>query len=60
MTQNEALEALAGTWRFEPIGDLVVLREVSLIEAVRTQETTRLPNLPRSSNYVDTQVQHSS
>ena len=60
MTRSEAREALADTWQFECVGDLIALREVDLIEAVRTQETTRLPNLPTSSNYVDTQAQHSS
>lgn len=59
MTNHEAREALMNTWRFERIGDLIALREASLIEAVRTQETTRVPDLPRSSDYVDTQVQHS-
>lgn len=60
MTNDEAREALANTWLFERTGNLIALREVSLVEAVRTQETTRLPNLPRSSNYVNMQVQHSS
>lgn len=60
MTNNEAREALANTWRFERVGDLIALRETSLIEAVRTQETTLVPRLLRSSDYVDMQVQHPS
>ncbi len=59
MTQNEALKALAGTWQFERVGDLVALREVSLIEAVRTQDV-HLPNPSGAPNHADIQVQHSS
>ena len=38
MTRDEAKKALAETWRFNRVGELVALREVGLIEAVRAQE----------------------
>ena len=38
MTKNEAREILAGTWRFNLVGEVVALREVELIEAVRDHE----------------------
>lgn len=50
MTRTQAREALAETWRFNRVGDLVVLREVKLIEAVRALEA-RSPNLPGSFGY---------
>ena len=57
MTKNEAREALAASWRFERAGDLISLREVELIEAVRIHETTCSSNPPRSFDYVDARVQ---
>lgn len=60
MTKNEAREALATTWRFERVGELISLREVKLIEAVRAHEATRSPNLPSSPTYADAQPLHSS
>ena len=38
MTRDEAKKALAKTWRFSRVGELVALREVGLIEAVRVHE----------------------
>ena len=38
MTRDEAKKALAETWRFSRVGELVALREVGLIEAVRMHE----------------------
>ncbi len=62
MTKNEAREALATTWRFDRVDELIALREVALIEAVRAHEATRSPNLnlPSSPTYADAQPLHSS
>ena len=38
MKRDEAKKALAETWRFSHVGELVALREVELIEAVHTHE----------------------
>ena len=51
MTRTQAREALAETWRFNRVGDLIALREVNLIEAVRALETARSPNPPGSFSY---------
>lgn len=53
MTRDQAREALAETWRFNRVGDLIALREVKLVEAVRASETTRSPNPPGSFNYAE-------
>lgn len=53
MTRNEAREALAKTWRFNCVGNLIALREVKLIEAVRAHETTRSSNPSASFAYVE-------
>jgi len=54
MTRDQAREALAETWRFSRVGDLIALREVKLVEAVRnTYETARSPNPPGSFNYAE-------
>jgi hypothetical protein len=50
MTRTQAREALAETWRFNRVDDLVALREVNLIEAVRALEV-RSPNPPGSFGY---------
>jgi hypothetical protein len=50
MTRTQTREALAETWRFNCVGDLVALREVKLIEAVRALEA-RSPNPPGSFGY---------
>lgn len=57
MTKNEAREALAATWRFNRMGELIALREIELIEAVRIHKTTYSPNLPGSISYDAIQVQ---
>ncbi len=53
MTKDQAREALAEAWRFSRVGDLIALREVKLVEAVRAYETTRSPNPPASFNYTE-------
>lgn len=50
MTRTQAREALAETWRFNRVGNLIALREVNLIEAVRALEA-RSPNPPGSFSY---------
>lgn len=60
MTKNEAREALATTWRFDRVGELIALREVALVEAVRTHEASHSPNLLGSLSYADAQSLHSS
>lgn len=60
MTKNEAREALATTWRFDRVDELIALREVALIEAVRAHEATRSPNLPDSFTHADSQPLHSA
>lgn len=60
MTRNEAREALSITWRFDRVGELIALRELALVEAVRTHEASRSPNLPGSLSYADAQSLHSS
>lgn len=56
MTKNEARAALAGTWRFEHVENLVALREVSLISAVYAHETTDAANRIEALGYDDEQV----
>lgn len=52
MTKNEARERLAATWRFSRVGENIVLREVTLIEAVRNHELTSSTTPPLPSAYV--------
>ncbi len=58
MTKNEARAALAGTWRFEYVKDLIALREANLIDAVYAHETANPPNPSGSLNHADMKVQH--
>lgn len=51
MTKNEARAALAGTWRFERAEDLIALREINLISAVYTHETTNTANRAEALGY---------
>lgn len=60
MTQTEAREALAGTWRFSRSNDLIVVREVGLIEAVRALEANRSPNPSATFGYAEIQAPPSS
>jgi hypothetical protein len=39
MTQQEARAKLAGTWAFTQVGGAIVLRELSLIDAVQAYRT---------------------
>lgn len=38
MTREEAKKELAATWTFERVGETILLRDVSLIEAVLSRE----------------------
>lgn len=60
MTKNEAREALAATWRFNRVGDLIALREVELIEAVHAHEASRSPSPASSFAYADAPLPRSS
>ena len=53
MTKNEARERLAATWRFSHVGENIVLREVTLIEAVRDRELTSSPTPPLPSTFAN-------
>jgi hypothetical protein len=56
MTQIEAREALAETWRFGRSNDLIVVREVGLIEAVRALEASRSPDPSATFGYAEIQA----
>lgn len=58
MTKNEAREALATTWRFNRVGELIELREVALVEVVQAHEASCSPNSPGSFTYTDVQSLH--
>ncbi len=60
MTKNEAREILAETWRFSRVGELIALREVELIEAVRDHETARSAGPSTPLNYAHPQPLRSS
>ncbi len=60
MTKNEAREILAETWRFSRIGDLIALREVELIEAVRDLEAARSVGPSSSLSYTRPQPSRSA
>ncbi len=41
MNQDKTREILTETWRFSRVGELIALREIALIEAVRDHEAAR-------------------
>lgn len=57
MTKNEAREILAETWRFSRVGDLIALREVELIEAVRDRDLEAARSVGPSSPLSYTRLQ---
>ena len=60
MTRNEAREMLAETWRFSRVGELIALREVALIEAVREHELARSTGPSVPPTYAQAQPPRSS
>ena len=59
MTKNEAREVLAETWRFSRVGELIALREVELIEAVRDHEAARSAGSSAPLSYAQQQPRSS-
>ena len=55
MTRDEAKKALAETRRFSRVGELIALREVELIEAVRAHEAASSVGPSSSREYAQAQ-----
>jgi hypothetical protein len=56
MTQREARKALAKTWRFNPSGGRIELREVALIKMIEEVEANRLAEPPQIPHHVEVQA----
>ena len=60
MNQDKAREILAETWRFSRVGELIALREVALIEAVRDHEAAHPAGPSTPPAYIRLQPPRSS
>lgn len=60
MNQDKAREILAETWQFSRVGELIALREVKLIEAVRDHEAAHLDGPATPPAYIRPQLRRSS
>lgn len=56
MTREEAKKALATTWTFERAGEGILLRDISLIEAVLSREAERSGSTSPVSNFAGASI----